>query len=416
MQPPTGTIDATRWLAGTVPPRSASPAAGKRDPRRRALPIASIAMGCTLVAGLSFTGVAWLASREQVGRLQERLGRLESSLAVERAQDALRTQDLLAQLALADGRSAALGQARNEALRLAVRLQDGLFAERMSLSASRSVEASLDQRLTQAEGRAKALSDELDASRQAKVALHGRVGQLEARLDQLRTTVETATDNLRGWLASHVETVTSVLGDLGIDASELLARASSHERLEGRGGPLELVSADDGQTSLRIPWAGTQSPLVLKLERLQAAQRLLAALPLAAPLTEFHVTSAFGVREDPIEGGRAFHEGLDLAVPGGTIVHAPSAGRVVRVERDGAYGLLVEIDHGLGLVTRYAHLKRALVKPGDEVHAYDPLGVVGSTGRSTGPHLHYEVRIDGKPVDPAAFIEAGRRLVHVLQG
>lgn len=374
-------------------------------------------MGCTLVAGLSFTTVAWLASREQVGRLQERVSRLEGSLAAERAQDALRTQDLLAQLALAQERSATLGQARNEALRLAVRLQDGLFAERTSLlSASQSAKAALDQRLTQAEGRAKALSGELDTSRRAEAALHGRVGQLEARLDQLRTTVETATDNLRGWLASHVETVTSVLGDLGIDASKLLARASDHERLEGRGGPLELVSADDGQTSLRLPWAGTQSPLVLKLERLQAAQRLLAALPLAAPLTDFHVTSAFGVREDPIEGGRAFHEGLDLAVPSGTIVHAPSAGRVVRVERDGAYGLLVEIDHGLGLVTRYAHLKRALVKPGDEVHAYDPLGIVGSTGRSTGPHLHYEVRIDGKPVDPAAFIEAGRRLVHVLQG
>jgi murein DD-endopeptidase MepM/ murein hydrolase activator NlpD len=415
MQPPTGTIDAG-WPERAVAQPSRPGAGPQARPRGSGWWLTGAVSCCALVAGLSFTSVAWLASRQQEHRLKEQVSRLEASLAAERADDTRRTQDLVAQLAIAAGRAKELGQARDRALQLAAQLKDGLSAEAASVSVSRSAREALDQRLAEAEGQARAASQQLDDSRQTEKALHARVAQLEARMEQLRTTVETATDHLRGWLAGHVETVTSVLGDLGIDASRLLARASAHERLGGQGGPLQLVSADDGQASLRVPWAGTQSPLVLNLERLQAAQRLLAALPLAAPLTDFQVTSAFGVRADPIEGGRAIHEGLDLAAPRGTIVHAPSAGRVVRVGRDGAYGLMVEIDHGLGLVTRYAHLRRALVKPGDEVQAYDPLGIVGSTGRSTGPHLHYEVRIDGHAVDPAAFIEAGRRLVHVLQG
>ncbi len=394
----------------------------------------ALSVFCALVAGLAFTSVAWLVSREEAGRLADRVGRLEASLDAAESASARTRHDLEARLASADAagqrslerlsaqlaaavtRAQEQSAARDAARLLADGLQDRLQAETASLAAALAANEDLDRRRASAEARALASARELGLARQDEKSLQGRIAALDARLDQLRATVDTATDSLRAWLASHVETVTAVLGDLGIDASPLLARAAAHEGAQGQGGPLELVSADDGGASLRVPWAGTQSPLVLRLERLQAAQRLLAALPLASPLVQYEVTSAFGVREDPIEGGHAVHPGLDLAAPPGTTVHAAAAGRVVRAGRDGAYGIMVEVDHGLGLVTRYAHLRRTLVKPGDEVRAYDPLGILGSTGRSTGPHLHYEVRIDDRAVDPAAFIEAGRRLVHVPQG
>ena len=94
---------------------------------------------------------------------------------------------------------------------------------------------------------------------------------------------------------------------------------------------------------------------------------------------------------------------------------AAAPGRVTTAGRLGDYGILVEIDHGLGLATRYAHLSRTLVKAGDVVTARQPIGIMGNTGRSTGRHLHYEIRLDGEALDPAAFLEAGRQLAHVLE-
>ncbi len=115
------------------------------------------------------------------------------------------------------------------------------------------------------------------------------------------------------------------------------------------------------------------------------------------------ISSGFGLREHPVSGSHRMHHGLDLAAPEGTPVLAASAGRVVHAGPAGAYGLLVEIDHGDGIVTRYAHQSAIVVAVGDEVEAGTPLGAVGSTGRSTGPHLHFEVRRGGAPVDPVTY-------------
>ena len=95
---------------------------------------------------------------------------------------------------------------------------------------------------------------------------------------------------------------------------------------------------------------------------------------------------------------------------------ATAPGVVVQAGRMGAYGNMVEIDHGFGVVTRYGHLKELTVAPGDRVGVRQEIGVIGTTGRSTGRHLHYEVRTDGEPRDPAKFMNAGRRLIHVVQG
>lgn len=123
----------------------------------------------------------------------------------------------------------------------------------------------------------------------------------------------------------------------------------------------------------------------------------LSASPLAA---DARLTSSFGERHDPIEGDVRAHAGLDLAAPAGTPVRAAGPGVVVRAGDAGGYGNMVVIDHGGGVTTRYAHLARADVKPGDHVAAGAAIGAVGQTGRTTGPHLHFEVRRDGQPVDP----------------
>jgi Peptidase family M23 len=135
-----------------------------------------------------------------------------------------------------------------------------------------------------------------------------------------------------------------------------------------------------------------------------AHHRELAATPTIMP-TEGFITSLFSaMRFHPILHVVRPHEGLDITAAWGNPVVAPAAGRVVRVGRDGGYGLLVEIDHGYGLQTRYAHLSRIAVRDSEWVKRGDVVGYIGSTGLSTGPHLHYEVRLNGRPVNPLKYI------------
>jgi murein DD-endopeptidase MepM/ murein hydrolase activator NlpD len=132
-------------------------------------------------------------------------------------------------------------------------------------------------------------------------------------------------------------------------------------------------------------------------------QALLASAPSIWPVRGW-VTSDFSVRLDPFTGERATHEGLDIATGLGTPVHAPADGTVVFAGIEGGYGHVLVLDHGYGLKTRYGHLSRIDVKVGEKVHRGDLIAAVGSTGRSTGPHLHYEVRVNGIPDNPRKFI------------
>ena len=139
--------------------------------------------------------------------------------------------------------------------------------------------------------------------------------------------------------------------------------------------------------------------------------RLLPILPVRAPLIgDASVSSPFGYRTDPFLGRPELHPGVDLVQDYGSEIHATAGGRVTHAGPMGGYGDMVEVDHGNGLVTRYGHLSEILVAEGQEVTAGALLGRLGSTGRSTGPHLHYEVRVDGEPVDPERFLAAGAPL------
>lgn len=138
-------------------------------------------------------------------------------------------------------------------------------------------------------------------------------------------------------------------------------------------------------------------------ESLSERQSLLNATPNIKPARGW-LTSRFGYRVSPFSGKSVLHAGLDIAAAPGSPVYAPADGVIVYASYDESYGKLVTVDHGYGVVTRFAHLSQIYVQAGQKVNKWDVMAAVGNTGRSTGPHLHYEVRINGTPVDPANYI------------
>jgi murein DD-endopeptidase MepM/ murein hydrolase activator NlpD len=128
------------------------------------------------------------------------------------------------------------------------------------------------------------------------------------------------------------------------------------------------------------------------------------SVPSRMPLEGAALTSGFGMRTHPVLGGRRQHTGIDLAAPTGTPVYATADGIVSRADWYSSYGLYISVEHGASMQTRYAHLSRLAVAAGDSVKKGDLIGYVGSTGRSTGPHLHYEVRVDGLAVNPIPYM------------
>ncbi|GLK81096.1 M23 family metallopeptidase [Methylopila turkensis] len=175
----------------------------------------------------------------------------------------------------------------------------------------------------------------------------------------------------------------------------------------GRGGPFEPLPVGQGvDDRIRRLYADHAEA--------EALRRQLDAAPLRSPAPSgSSVSSGFGSRIDPFLGQPALHAGVDFASEGGEPIRATAPGRVVESSYNGGYGLMVEIDHGGGLTTRFAHMSFAAVTSGQTVKAGQIIGRVGSTGRSTGPHLHYETRIDGDAVDPMRFLRAGRTLAAI---
>ncbi|MBV9905884.1 MAG: M23 family metallopeptidase, partial [Alphaproteobacteria bacterium] len=149
------------------------------------------------------------------------------------------------------------------------------------------------------------------------------------------------------------------------------------------------------------------------LEQMNTLLSAMRHIPLTTPVTgpQFERTSGFGARIDPFTGHYSFHPGIDFAGPWGSILKATAPGTVVYAGPRGGYGNMVEIDHGFGIHTRYGHMSSILVSVGSKVGKGSPIGKLGSTGRSTGPHVHYEVWYDDVVRNPRTFIEAGR---HVL--
>jgi murein DD-endopeptidase MepM/ murein hydrolase activator NlpD len=216
-------------------------------------------------------------------------------------------------------------------------------------------------------------------------------------LAALQQTPKRVTAHIRAALASAGLTADHL--SLPAEAAGADARQSG-----GMGGPfVPLPILSDGSS-----FAAAADGVEGAIDALEKLRRVLPHVPLKAPLPgDPEITSGFGPRIDPFLGTPALHTGVDLVEEYGAPVHATAAGVVVSAGVAGGYGNMVEIDHGHGLATRYAHLSSIEVVPGQTVGFGTVLGRIGATGRATGPHLHYEVRIDGEPVDPERFLRAG---------
>ncbi|MEM8985652.1 MAG: M23 family metallopeptidase [Pseudomonadota bacterium] len=211
----------------------------------------------------------------------------------------------------------------------------------------------------------------------------------------------------------------AVLEATGVGSSAVLAHSKIDADHYAQGGPLievadaeRLVLGGDFETppaSDHEIFFRQSYRIAANLDELTEVEDAVSSIPLAMPLAVYRrVSSPFGPRTDPFNGRRSMHSGIDIAANWNTEVRATAPGVVTFAGSKPGYGKMVELDHGNGFRTRYAHLNRVKAKKGAVVKLHDTVGLVGSTGRSTGPHLHYEVWFNGKVRNPSRFFEAGR--------
>lgn len=226
-------------------------------------------------------------------------------------------------------------------------------------------------------------------------AMARKLGEMQARMIQIESLGE------------------RVAGLAGLDPAEFRAPPAAGGALVGSRALTpeqfqDAMNALDGTSGASVDW------LTAVESRLFDQKIRQSMVPTQAPVSSGVVGSPFGFRIDPITGRTALHTGLDFPADTGTPILAAAGGVVVVQEYHPAYGHMVEIDHGNDLITRYAHASRVMVKKGDLVKRGQHIADVGSTGRSTGPHLHFEVWVAGVPQDPQRFLNAGENIAALL--
>jgi murein DD-endopeptidase MepM/ murein hydrolase activator NlpD len=245
------------------------------------------------------------------------------------------------------------------------------------------------------------LADQHEEAQHTQERIQGHLNAMALRLGELQARML--------WLDGLGERLAAIAGIKPQELSALQSRTTP-----GTGGALSsqpshplsveefttLIDRLAGQVEERSDQLGVLEGLLMQ----DSADRRF--LPTRLPIADSWYSSNFGYRIDPFTGQHAFHDGVDFPAGAGTPIVAAASGKVVFADVHPEYGKLVEIDHGNGLVTRYAHASRVIVRPGDLVMAGQRIATVGSTGRSTGPHLHFEIRLKGVAQNPARFLES----------
>lgn len=246
-------------------------------------------------------------------------------------------------------------------------------------------------------------------SRRIRGGVEGAMARMQEALDRLENQQTAALNVLEEGYDSRARRMRGVLSELGIDPGKPPATvdAKTAKATSATGGPyIPAMPRGDGGTFERQLYR-------INLARLHVEHlnRTLVVVPVRKPVFgEIDMSSPFGMRMDPFVRGPAIHSGIDMRGDTGDPVRATANGTVTVAGNNGGYGKMVEIDHGSGLTTRYGHLSAIDVNVGQTVRIGQIIGKIGSTGRSTGPHLHYETRVNGEAVDPQKFLRAGIRL------
>lgn len=228
-------------------------------------------------------------------------------------------------------------------------------------------------------------------------------------LKDIEREQKTRIDSLTAGASEATDAIMTILARTGVKvaADEAVATAPIARDDDAIGGPfVEPETTEAFDNSL--------VGLDTALGRLESVRSQARKLPFNNPSPASDITSSFGNRLDPFLGRLALHAGIDFRAPTGTRILATAPGTVITAGKTGGYGNMVEIDHGNGITTRYAHLSTILVNAGDKITTGEAIARSGSTGRSTGPHLHYEVRLNGEAVDPMRFLTAGIKLSHYI--
>jgi murein DD-endopeptidase MepM/ murein hydrolase activator NlpD len=239
------------------------------------------------------------------------------------------------------------------------------------------------------------------AAAPASAGIEGGLARLQLSLDRYEAHQVKTLNTLEESYDVKVRRMRGILADLGLDLNKIAPSLPPR----ATGGPF-------------VPATGNISTFERQVYRVKSVRgqverltRTLSAVPIRKPMTgELEWTSGFGMRQDPFVRGPAMHTGLDIRADTGEPARATAAGTVTIAGWNGGYGKMVEVDHGNGFATRYAHLSAIDVEVGQTIRIGQIVGRVGSTGRSTGPHLHYETRVEGDAVDPQKFLRAGVRL------
>ncbi|HVI99568.1 MAG TPA: M23 family metallopeptidase [Sphingomonas sp.] len=253
--------------------------------------------------------------------------------------------------------------------------------------------------------------EEIEAAMASNDELAALTPELQASLGRIEKRQAAFAAQAQKVAELRYKTTTAKLRKMGIDPRRFAPKAQA----EGMGGPYEPV---DGKAATVEARSDAQfRSLFMTWKKLDSLERSVISIPSVHPISaDLHFSSYFGVRSDPFRGSAAMHAGVDIPGPVGTPIFATADGVVERAGRAGGYGNLVEIDHGKGIETRYGHLSKILVQPNQRVKRGQVVALMGSTGRSTGSHLHYEVRIDGRAVNPMPFLQTADYLTALQDG
>ncbi|MDA1131610.1 MAG: peptidoglycan DD-metalloendopeptidase family protein [Proteobacteria bacterium] len=285
--------------------------------------------------------------------------------------------------------------------------------------------AALTDRLETAARRNNALAEDVAATGQMAAALQlereealrsrdflaSLVDELEYRLADLKDSQGDMILRLQESATASATAVAEVVEMTGLPVEALLA-GDLPGGPPGQGGPVMHVGGGILDNDQAI-FLDAVSAVEAELDRWQSLESLLAILPLVAPADNYYISSTFGERRDPFTRRLGMHYGLDMAGPFDSDLRAPAPGIVTRAGYWGAYGRMIEIDHGRGIVTRYGHMNKIAVEKGQWIEFRDKIGTMGRSGRATGSHVHFEVLFNGEPVDPANFLKAGQYVFKV---
>jgi murein DD-endopeptidase MepM/ murein hydrolase activator NlpD len=409
-------------------------------------PASQLGFACVLVACIGWTGfTSWafigkaMDGRTAQSRLEAMQGAHEIQLGALREQQRLLEQELNRSNARGDAVTRQLSDKQRLLVETATRYQsaavelEGLRAEVEALSARRRGElaridelnarvARLGLALAEA-GRREAAMDatlasvtrtmsgvitERDAAAMRSHSLGERIAGLETEIGAWELRHETLLAEIEAATGQSLDALGEVFVDADLDIENILRQA--RRDYTGSGGPFEPLR-DDKRSAAEPPDGQRVAALMDDLERIGLMRVAIDRLPFGTPTEGARITSDFGPRRDPFRRGSGMHEGVDLAAPSGTPIYATAEGLVVFAGRQRGYGNVVKIRHAFGFETVYAHLRKSRVQLGQRVERGARIADMGSTGRSTGSHLHYEVRIDGQAINPDRFMGAAR---HVL--